>query len=48
MLRTYLHAPRKLVPDTKITFAGLKKDQEIVDVIAYLKLFDAQGEQVGP
>lgn len=46
-LATYLHAPRKLVPGTKMTFAGLSKDQEIADVIAYLKQFNAQGQKVG-
>lgn len=43
-LTTYLHAPRKLVPGTKMAFPGIKKDQEIADVIAYLKQFDAQGQ----
>ena len=47
-LATYLHAPRKLVPGTKMTFAGLSKDQDIADVIAYLKQFNAQGHKVGP
>lgn len=43
-LTTYLRAPRKLVPGTKMAFAGLSKDQEIADVIA----FNAQGQKVGP
>lgn len=47
-LTTYLRAPRKLVPGTKMAFAGLSKDQEIADVIAYLKQFNAQGQKVGP
>jgi cytochrome c len=47
-LTTYLHAPRKLVPGTKMAFPGIKKDQEIADVIAYLKQFDARGQQVSP
>jgi cytochrome c len=47
-LTRYLRAPRKLVPGTKMTFAGLNKDQEIADVIAYLKQFNAQGQKVGP
>ncbi|WP_256753400.1 cytochrome c family protein [Mesorhizobium sp. Mes31] len=47
-LTTYLRAPRKLVPGTKMTFAGLSKDQEVADVIAYLKQFNAQGQKVGP
>lgn len=44
-LTTYLRAPRKLVPGTKMTFAGLKKDQEIADVVAFLKQFDAEGQK---
>ncbi len=44
-LKTYLRAPRKLVPGTKMTFAGLSKDQDIADVIAYLKQFNAQGQK---
>lgn len=47
-LTTYLRAPRKLVPGTKMTFSGLKKPHEIADVIAYLKQFDAQGQQASP
>jgi cytochrome c len=47
-LTTYLRAPRKLIPGTKMAFAGLTKDQEIADVIAYLKQFNAQGQKVGP
>ena len=47
-LTTYLQSPRKLVPGTKMTFAGLKKSQEIVDVIGYLKRLDAQGQQTSP
>ena len=28
---------------TKMTFAGLKKDEEIADLIAYLRQFKADG-----
>jgi cytochrome c len=38
-LSRYLRAPAKIVPGTKMIFFGLKKDQEISDVIAYLKQF---------
>jgi cytochrome c len=47
-LTAYLRAPRKLVPGTKMTFAGLNKDHEIADVIAYLKQFNTQGEKSVP
>jgi cytochrome c len=47
-LTTYLHGPRKLVPGTKMTFPGLPKDQDIADVIAYLKQFNAAGEPATP
>lgn len=47
-LTVYLRAPRKLIPGTKMTFAGLKKNQEIADVIAYLKQFDTLGQQSRP
>ena len=43
-LADYLRAPAKLVPGTKMIFAGLKKDQDISDVIAYLKQFAADGK----
>src|SRR5438309_9632360 len=36
-LSAYLRAPAKVVPGTKMVFSGLKKGQEIPDVIAYLK-----------
>lgn len=36
-LDAYLRAPRKVVKGTKMAFAGLKKDQEVADVIAYMK-----------
>lgn len=35
-LTEYLKAPKKLVPNTSMSFAGLKKDQDIENVIAYL------------
>jgi cytochrome c len=36
-LNDYLHDPRGVVKGTKMAFAGLKKDEEVEDVIAYLK-----------
>jgi cytochrome c len=36
-LTAWLHSPRDFAKGTKMTFAGLKKDDEIADVIAYLQ-----------
>ncbi|MET0358897.1 MAG: cytochrome c family protein [Pararhizobium sp.] len=41
-LSTYLLAPRAMVPGTRMSFAGLKSDRDIADVIAYLKSTAAQ------
>jgi cytochrome c len=38
-LRDYLHNPRVKVKGTKMAFVGLKDDQEITDLIAYLKQY---------
>ena len=39
-LDKYLKKPKDVVPKTKMTFAGLRKEDEIEDVIAYLKTFE--------
>jgi len=36
-LIAYLPDPKAFVPKTKMAFAGLKKPEEVADVIAYLK-----------
>jgi cytochrome c len=36
-LKAYLKDPKATVPNNKMTFVGLKKDDEIADLIAYLK-----------
>jgi cytochrome c len=38
-LATYLTKPKDLVKGTKMSFAGLKKEQDRADVIAYLNGF---------
>jgi len=35
-LDAFLTKPKDLVPDTKMSFAGLKKEQDRADLIAYL------------
>jgi cytochrome c len=36
-LAKYLTRPKALVPKTKMSFAGLKKEADVANVIAYLK-----------
>lgn len=35
-LKTYVSAPRKMVPGTKMNFNGLKRPGEAEDIVAYL------------
>ena len=37
MFLTYIENPRKVVPGTKMAFAGLKKPGDRADLLAYLK-----------
>ncbi len=43
--REYIRDPRAKVPGTKMVYAGLKDEQRITDLIAYLKTFDATGNK---
>lgn len=38
-LTQYLADPKKMVKGTKMTFGGIKKPEEVADLIAYLKTF---------
>jgi S-disulfanyl-L-cysteine oxidoreductase SoxD len=40
-LKTYLTSPKAMVKGTKMTFAGLKKDEDLVNIIAYLHGFSS-------
>ena len=42
-LAQWLRAPRTLVPGTRMTFRGITKDEDIANVIAYLRSFDLSG-----
>ena len=44
-LKEYLKNPRAKVPGTKMIFAGLSKDEDIDNVIAYLKQFGPDGKK---
>jgi cytochrome c len=41
----YIKNPREKIPGTKMVYAGLKDEQRIKDLIAYLKQFDAEGNK---
>src|SRR6476620_11617211 len=41
----YIKDPKAKVPGTKMIYAGLKDEQRIKDLIAYLKQFDAAGQK---
>lgn len=41
--KEYIKSPQAMIAGTKMTFAGIKNDQEINDLWAYLKQFDADG-----
>ena len=41
----YIKNPRAKIPGTKMIYAGLKDEQRIKDLIAYLKQFDASGNR---
>ena len=43
--REYIKDPRGKVPGTKMVDAGLKDEQRINDLVAYLKQFDATGKR---
>ncbi len=42
-LSTWLENPKAMIPGNKMSFAGLKKEDERKDVIAYLAQFDEKG-----
>jgi cytochrome c len=43
--REYIKDPKAKVPGTKMIFAGVKDDQKITDLIAFLKQYDASGKK---
>ena len=44
--REYIKDPRAKIPGTKMIFVGVKDDQKIKDLIAYLKQFGPDGKKV--
>ena len=43
--RQYIVGPQAKVPGTKMTFAGLTKQSDVNNIVAYLKQFDADGKK---
>lgn len=42
---TYIKNPRAAMPGNKMAFAGLKDDEDIADLVSFLKQFDASGKK---
>jgi cytochrome c len=42
--KDYIRSPQAKIPGTKMAFAGITNPQEIDDLWAYLKQFDANGD----
>ena len=47
VFREYIKDPKAKIPGTKMVYAGLKDEQRINDLVAYLKQFDATGKKAG-
>ena len=45
VFREYIKDPRAKIPGTKMVFAGIKNDNEVSSLWAYLKQFDANGDK---
>jgi cytochrome c len=45
-LKKYLKDPKGVVPGTKMIFPGLPSDQDVDNVIAYLKQFGPDGKKI--
>jgi cytochrome c len=45
-LKEYLKDPKAKVPGTKMVFPGLKSDEDIANLIAYLKQFGPDGKKI--
>ena len=44
-LAKYLKNPREIVPGTKMAYPGMQRDEDIANVIAYLKQFGPDGKK---
>lgn len=41
----YIRDPKAMIPGTKMVYAGLKDEQRVRDLIAFLKQFDEKGNK---
>ena len=48
ILTAYLRKPKDVIPKGTMPFPGLKKDEDIENVIFYLAQFDIDGNEVDP
>lgn len=44
--REYIKDPKAKIPGTKMVFPGIKDEQKITDLIAFIKQYDADGKKV--
>ena len=45
VFRVYIKDPKAKIPGTKMIFAGVKDDQQVSDLIAFIKQFKADGSK---
>ena len=43
--REYIKDPKAKIPGTKMIYAGLKDEQKVTDLLAFLKQYDADGKK---
>lgn len=43
--REYIRDPKAKIPGTKMAFAGIKDEQKVTDLIAFIKQYDADGKK---
>jgi cytochrome c len=48
VFREYIKDPKAKIPGTKMIYAGLKDEQRITDLVAYLRQFDGAGKKTSP
>lgn len=48
VLTEYLKNPRAKIPGTKMIFIGISNDADILNLVAFLKQYDADGKKAAP